>query len=133
MVTTITSQEVIIVKCCMSTLFASQVTRFADIQIMYDEFVDTLRQRKIHLQGFVGTGSLIVETMHRIDKIEHIQSIAIGNQSIQLRIVGEYMYIGLLRQFPIGIKLRSPDMSDLLQTMMEFMVGVALHKPQSLA
>jgi hypothetical protein len=117
----IQSQQVLVIKCTITTIFASQVTRFADLQVMYDDFIGYLRNSKISVAGHIGSGSLIVESMNHITNIDQIESIAVGNQSVQLRVIGEYLYIGLFRQIPVGIKLRSPDMSDLIQTMMGFM------------
>lgn len=121
MMQAISSQGVLVIKCTITTIFASQVTRFTDLQVMYDEFVDYLDTHHISLQGHIGSGSLIVETMNPVMTLDQMKTISVGNQSIQLRIIGEITYIWLFRQFPIGIKLRSPDMSDLMQTMMEFM------------
>ncbi len=120
MMQSIQSQDILIVKSTITTIFASQVTRFADLQVMYDEFIHYLENKHIALQGHIGSGSLIVETMNPLQSLTQMKTIAVGNQSIQLRIIGEITYIGLFREFPVGIKLRSPDMSDLLQTMMEF-------------
>jgi len=121
MVQSIEIQGVLVIKCTITTIFDSQVTRFNDLQLMYNEFIATIESKNINIAGHIGSGSLIVESMNTFKTIDHIKNISVWNQSIQLRVIGEITYIGLFRQFPIGIKLRSPDMSDLLQTMMEFM------------
>lgn len=121
MMQSIQSQDILVVKSTITTIFASQVTKFADLQVMYDEFIHYLEDRHIALQGHIGSWSLIVESMNPLQSLAQMKTIAVGNQSIQLWVIGEITYIWLFRQFPIGIKLRSPDMSDLLQTMMEFM------------
>lgn len=121
MIQSIETQWVLIIKCTITTIFDSQVTRFNDLQSMFDHFITTIDSKRINIVGYIGSGSLIVESMNPIQNTNHIKTISVWNQSIQLWVIGEITYIGLFRQLPIGIKLRSPDMSDLLQTMMEFM------------
>lgn len=121
MIHSIVAQGVLVIKCTVTTIFASQVTKFEDLQMMYDGFIDHLVSNHISLQWHIGSGSLIVESMNPVITLDQMKTIAVGNQSIQLRVIGEITYIWLFRQYPVGIKLRSPDMSDLLQTMMEFL------------
>lgn len=120
MMQSILLQKIVVIKCTITTIFASQVTRFKDLQTMYDEFIGYLKDKHITLQGHIGSWSLIIESMNPIITLDQMKTIAVGNQSIQLWIIGEITYIWLFRQFPVGIKLKSPDMSDLLQTMIDF-------------
>lgn len=87
------SQHVLVIKCTITTIFASQVTKFEDLQMMYDDFIDYLEDNHISLQGHIGSGSLIVESMNPVMTLDQMKTIAVGNQSIQLWVIGEITYI----------------------------------------
>jgi hypothetical protein len=55
MMQSIQSQDILVVKSTITTIFASQVTKFADLQVMYDEFIHYLEDRHIALQGHIGS------------------------------------------------------------------------------
>ncbi len=117
----IESQSLLVVQCTLTTLFSSQVTKYIDLQKLYNQFLADLHHRDIVVQWHIGSGWLIVESMCHVDTVDYLSSVSVGHQSVQLWIVWDITYIWLFRQLPIGIKLRSPDMADLLQTMMHFM------------
>jgi DNA repair exonuclease SbcCD ATPase subunit len=50
MIRSIVTQGVLVIKCTVTTIFASQVTKFEDLQMMYDEFIDYLECHHISLQ-----------------------------------------------------------------------------------
>ena len=93
MMQSIASQQILVIKCTITTIFASQVTKFEDLQTMYDQFVEYLEDNHIALHGHIGSGSLIVESMNELHGLEQMRTIAVGNQSIQLWVIGEITYI----------------------------------------
>ena len=93
MIQSIQSQDILVINCTITTIFASQVTKFADLQVMYDEYIHYLEDRRIAVQGHIGSGSLIVESMNPLQSLDQMKTIAVGNQSIQLWVIGEITYI----------------------------------------
>lgn len=53
MIQSISSQGVLVIKCTITTIFNSQVTKFIDLQVMYDEFIKHLEDTHITLQGHI--------------------------------------------------------------------------------
>ncbi len=113
-------QNLLVVNCTITSTFVSSVTRFLDIQKMYNEFVSYLDEQHIVVHWKIWSGSLVIENMSSILDKRQLDLISVGNQSIQLWIIWEITYIWFFRELPVGIKIDSLDMADLLQTMIWF-------------
>lgn len=116
----IVEQWVIIINACFTSNFHSHVDKFQELQWYYDTLIQFIEKNKIQLSGSLWLGTLITEKMHIIRSTEDLTDHSIGNQSVQLWIIWEYVYLGMFRELPIGLKIKSPDMSDLLQTLLSF-------------
>lgn len=120
MLYTIDSQWLLAIKCCITMNFYSQVTQFADLQKLAHRWIDSLTMRHIDVSGYLWSWVLVTESMSPLD-LTTLSQISIGNQSVQLRIIWEYMYVWLFREMPFALKMRSPDLADLMQTMIQWM------------
>ena len=119
----IDKQELLIIKYVVTDLFESQVTQFSDLQDTYQDFLIQIQNKNIHINGLLGNGSLVVENFLPINSRENnLGKLSVGNQSMQIRIVGKNTYVGIFRETPIGLKIASPDLADLRQIMIEQMV-----------
>ena len=118
----IEKQELLIIKYIVTDLFESQVTKLFELQDAYQNFLNKIKNKNIHIDGLLGNGSLVIEKFLPIDSTgDALETLSIGNQSMQVRIVGNHSYVGIFRETPIGIKITSPDLADLRQIMIEHM------------
>jgi hypothetical protein len=50
MIAAIIEQDVLVIKATITTIFASQVTRFAELQLMYDDYIRFIEERGVTIQ-----------------------------------------------------------------------------------
>ena len=117
MINEIAEQNVLMITSMITHLFDSHVTQFRTLHDRYQEFLEQLTNVWVHKQTIVGNGSLVIESFAKMTSRQ--AWVVVWNQSIQLWIVGDCLYIGLFREIPYGLKMKSLDMVNLLQSMID--------------
>ena len=115
----IQKQGVLQISCIVTSTFESQVNKILELQSLIDKFIDYLEENKISLTIKLGSGQLVVEQFFTQSLEEAKRVLQVGNQAVQLWIIWEVCYLGLFREFPVGMRISSPDFSDLMHVIVE--------------
>lgn len=112
-------EHILVLKFYGSDVFASEVDRFADIEESYQLFLSFLEEKKLWVHAYIGEWVLTVEGITHAQHIERLQTLPIGNQSAQMRVVWTVMYIWLFKAYPIWFKIQSPDIANMMHVILE--------------
>lgn len=111
----IINEWVLQISCIVTNTFESQVSKFSQLQVLVDQYLDFLYENKVWLTIKQGSWQLVVEKFSTQNSMDAKHILQVGNQAVQLWIIWEVCYLGLFREFPVGMRIVSPDLSDLMQ------------------
>ena len=115
----IVQEKILVIKFFGSDIFPSQVDRFQVPEKQYHTFLEFLDQQDIAIQSYIGEWRLTVENIQHTLSVDYLKQLPVGNQSAQLRVVWSIVYMWLFREYPIGLKIQSPDMADMMHVILE--------------
>ncbi|MDD3302354.1 MAG: helix-turn-helix domain-containing protein [Candidatus Gracilibacteria bacterium] len=77
-------------------------------------FLEKLKNKKIHLDVFLGNGISILEEIVKGSDMENVSKLPASNSSIQTFIFGDNVYIIIFKEIPYGIKIESEEYASIM-------------------
>ena len=82
-------QGVLQVSCIVTNTFESQVSKFSQLQVLIDHYLDFLHDERIWLTIKQWSGQLVVEKFSTQTSVDAKRVLQVGNQAVQLWIIWE--------------------------------------------
>ena len=110
----------------MIRFFASnsyeEQTRSKTLQQPVKDFFKEMKSKKITLESYIGTGSLIMERIEKEADISILESLPSTDSSTHVFVVGTIVYIIIYKDKPIGIRLDSKHFAHVLHLLLDNVV-----------
>lgn len=85
----------------------------------YRQFLEELVTKKITLDSFIGSGTLIMERIEKCYTAENITSLPLSQSSMHMFILGTITYIIIYRDKPIGIRFDSTHFAHVMNLLFD--------------
>ena len=86
------------------------------------DFFKEMKSKKITLESYIGTGSLIMERIEKEADISILESLPSTDSSTHVFVVGTIVYIIIYKDKPIGIRLDSKHFAHVLHLLLDNVV-----------
>lgn len=104
-------------------MFASnsydEQSRSSGLSRSVTDFFDTLKSKKILVESFIGTGTLIMERIEKIAGYDALESLPQTDSSTHVLVVGSVVYVIIYKDKPIGIRLDSKHFAHVLHLLLD--------------
>ena len=107
------------IKFFASNTFDAQITVDATIKDYYQDIFTKLQKKRVRVDSYVGNGVMVMEQISKTSSIQNLNQLPAGNSSINIFVVGRYVYIIIYKDVPFGIKFESSDLANLMHFLFE--------------
>jgi DNA-binding MarR family transcriptional regulator len=116
---TITANKLLVIKCFASNTIESQSQSPHQLITSAPRFIDFLNTHNIHIETHLGNGVLTLEHVLKTFDKKTIGELPAGNAAVHLFIVWHTLYITIFKSVPLGIKIESPELADIMHFLLK--------------
>lgn len=114
MIQQIDKQQLKMIRIFSTNTLESQVEQIT-LEYYASPFIQFLSTQRIHTEIHLANGILLLEHMSIDHEIEILRSLPAGQNSLMIIIIWNISYILLFKHQPAGIKIESPELSEVLK------------------
>lgn len=111
---TIDKEKLIHISCFASATFESQTFQDTSLTSKYQDFLSWLTKRRVTTQSYLGMGLALMEQLLVTTNIQDTTALPTRHESIQLRLIGDHIFIMLFKRSPQIIHIHNTQLAALM-------------------
>lgn len=109
----------LVVKLFAANTLESQSASLCNLHDYGHIFFQKLAQNGVRVEGYLGNGILLLESVLKTYNIDELAKLPAGNATVNIFVVGSKVWIIVFKQTPFGIAIESEELADVIHFLLK--------------
>lgn len=113
------SKNYMVIKLFASNTLESQSATDRQLHDYAKWFFDELGKEQVRIEGYLGNGILMLESLFKTYNIDELHTLPAGNSAVNIGIVGDVVFLIIFKDIPFWLKIESEELAGVFHFLLK--------------